>query len=162
MAIWKEIDGWVYEYFELDTPAEKFDGFEPIVNLWNSKRSGNDIPSWSNFDFYDFVNWHGKVSKSTYLYNPFDFKVDLFGIDFVELLGFDMTGYKCSELLKLDQENALDVEFYEWIYKNRYISRYYGSFSLEGHGPIKANIIDLPLSDDGKNITHSLEILLPD
>ena len=161
MAIWKKVDGWVYEYFELDTPASEFDGFEPIINLWNSKRTGTNIPSWSDFDFYDFKGWHGKVCKNTYQFNPFDYKVELFGVDFVELVGRDMTNMMGSELVNLGEEVALEMEYYEWICKNVYISRTHGTLFYEGREHKRANFLDLPLSDNGKTVTHSVEFMLP-
>ncbi len=161
MALWKKIDGWSYEYFELDTPAIEFDKFEPIVDMWNSNRNGTDIPSWSTFDFYDFVGWHGKICKNTYLSNPFDYRIDLFGTDFVDLVGREMTGMMGSDLVNTGEEDDIDFEFYKWVYENACISRVRGNIPIEGREHRLADILDLPLSNNGISVTHSIEVLLP-
>ncbi len=54
MAIWRKFDGWTYENFDRDIEPEDLPGFDDLVRLWQSKRGDRTVPSWSDFDFYDF------------------------------------------------------------------------------------------------------------
>ncbi len=62
MTIWKEIEGWTFEYFDRDIAPAALPGFEDLVRLWQDRRGDRVVPSWSDFDFYDFKGWHGRLS----------------------------------------------------------------------------------------------------
>lgn len=158
MTIWKTIEEWTYEYFDADTPVTEFHGFEKILNLWNAKRVEGSLPAWSDFDFADFRGWHGKISKSTIFYDPFEYRIDLFGSDFVDLVGSEWTGMTGREVTETHADTELDMKFYEMICRNGLISRVSGSLPWEGRAFIEALVIELPLSDDGKTVTHTLEV----
>lgn len=160
MTVYKEINDWVYEYFELDTPASEFGDFEPIVNKWNSKRQNSGLPSWSDFDFYDFRGWHGKVNKYSISYNPFNFRVDLFGSEFVELFGKDWTGKTGRDLLHDNINNDFEMEFNEFFCTHSLIARMSGPLPWEGRSHRHCSIIEIPLSQDQKTVTHTIEIML--
>lgn len=54
MPIWRTFPNWTYEYFDGVLEPESLPGFEDLVLLWNEKRDGRAVPSWSDFDFTDF------------------------------------------------------------------------------------------------------------
>ncbi|PHS11796.1 MAG: hypothetical protein COA86_19010, partial [Kangiella sp.] len=143
-----------------DTPATEFPGFEGVINLWNAKRNNGKLPAWSNFDFFDFRGWHGKINKNTISYDPFEYHIDLFGTDFVELVGEEWTGMSGSEITEAHEDSDLDMKFYEMTCTNAYISRVSGPLPWEGRGFKNTLVIELPLSDDGKTVTHTIKITL--
>jgi hypothetical protein len=51
MTIWKEFEGWTYEYFDRDVEPSALPGFEDLVRLWQDRRGGRVVPSWSDLDF---------------------------------------------------------------------------------------------------------------
>ena len=61
MGVWKRLPNWTYELFGRDTAAELFGVFEPIVRRWRQKRGERAMPSWADYDFYDFTGWHGRI-----------------------------------------------------------------------------------------------------
>ena len=36
--------------------------FETLVALWRVKRGDREMPSWADFDFFDFKGWHGVIA----------------------------------------------------------------------------------------------------
>ncbi len=73
MTIWKEFEGWTYEFFDRDIEPAALPGFEDLVRLWQDRRGDRAVPSWSDFDFYDFKGWHGRISVYEISYDPFDY-----------------------------------------------------------------------------------------
>jgi len=92
VAIWKEHDSWKYEIFERDVEPKMLPGFEDLVRLWQKKRGDRPVPAWSDFDFHDFVGWHGRITASEVLYDPFDYRYRLFGEQIAEQFNADYTG----------------------------------------------------------------------
>ena len=160
MTLWKETDDWTYEYFDLDTPAAEFQKFESIVDLWNSKRQGVLLPKRSDFDFYDFKGWLGKINLTTVSYDPFSYTYILFGTHSVDIFGAEHTGKTGAEVDATHGFPEEDTIFYEMTCTHKKISLVSGSFTHEGLGRSKAVFLELPLSEDGETVTHTIEIAL--
>ncbi len=79
MAIWKKLENWAFEYFDRDIEPEALPGFEDLVRLWQDRRGERAAPAWSDFDFYDFKGWHGRISVYDVSYDPFDYITRLSG-----------------------------------------------------------------------------------
>ncbi len=159
MTIWKEFEGWTYEYFDRDIEPAALPGFEDLVRLWQDKRGDRVVPSWSDFDFYDFKGWHGRIGVHDISYDPFDYNYRLSGTEIDRVFGRTMTGAKGSELAEMRVENALSMEFYEMTCRQMLITRISGPVNLKCRAHIHAIFVDFPLSDDGLSSTHSFEAL---
>ena len=159
MAVWKEFDGWTYEYFERDIAPEALPGFEDLVRLWQEKREGRDVPAWANFDFYDFKGWHGQIGVFEITYEPFDYVCRLSGTLFDGIFERTMTGTKGSELAETRVEHPATMEFYEMTCSRMLIARTTGGLNVVGREHVQATFVEFPLSDDGVRATHTLEAL---
>jgi hypothetical protein len=159
MAIWKEFESWTYEYFDRDIEPGALPGSEDLVRLWQDRRGDRIVPAWSDFDFYDFKGWHGRINVYEISYDPFDYTFRLSGSEVDDLLDRSMTGAKGSELAEVKVEDPVSMEFYEMISRNMLIARTSGPLKLKGREHIQAIFVEFPLSDDGLRATHSLEVL---
>ena len=160
MAIWKEFEGWTYEYFDRDVEPAALPGFEDLVRLRQDRRGDRVVPSWSDFDFYDFKGWHGRLSVYDISYDPFDYTSRLSGTVFDGVYERTMTGTKGSELAEMWVENPANMEFYEMNCRQMLISRTSGPLKLKGREHVQVIFVEFPLSDDGLRSTHTLEALI--
>ncbi len=160
MAIWREFEGWTYEYFDRDIEPGALPGFEDLVRLWQDKRGGRVVPSWSDFDFYDFKGWHGQLGLYEISYDPFDYICRLSGTVVDEAFGRTMTGTTGSELAEMRVEHPFTLEFYEMACRQMMIARVSGPLNLKGREHVQGTFVEFPLSDDGLRATHTLEALV--
>jgi hypothetical protein len=156
MAVWKEHDFWKYEIFERDVEPELLPGFEDLVRLWREKRGDRPMPAWDDFDFHDFVGWHGRIAMVEIFYEPFDYLYLLFGEKMTEQFMFDYTGKLGSELLDSGQETAEDMEFYEMACRKMLIARVSGQLNWLRRPHANATFVEFPLSDNGETTTHTV------
>jgi len=159
MTIWKKFEGWTYEYFDRDIEPAALPGFEDLVRLWHDKRGDRVVPSWSDFDFYDFKGWHGRIGVHEISYDPFDYNYRLSGTEIDRVFGRTLTGAKGSELAEMRLEDPLSMEFYEMTCRQMLVLRTSGPINFKGRDHIHATFVDFPLSDDGLRSTHSFEAL---
>ena len=47
MTVWRDLDGWRYEYFDRDVDPATLTGFESLAQVWHSKRDGRAVPAWT-------------------------------------------------------------------------------------------------------------------
>ena len=132
---------------------------EDLVRLWQHKRGDRVVPSWADFDFYDFKGWHGRIGVHDISYDPFDYNYRLSGTEIDRVFGRTMTGVKGSELAEMRVVNPLGMEFYEMTCRQMLITRISGPVNLKGRAHIETIFVDIPLSDDGQRSTHSFEAL---
>ncbi len=159
MAIWKDFEGWTYEHFDRDIEPAALPGFEDLVRLWQDRRGDRVVPSWSDFDFYDFKGWHGRLSVYDISYDPFDYTCRLSGTAVDGVFDRTMTGVTGSELAEMNADDPAAMVFYEMTCRRMLISRASGPLNLKGRDPIQATFVELPLSDDGVRATHTSEAL---
>ncbi len=160
MTVWKEYEDWTYEYFDRDIEPAALPGFEDLVRLWQDRRGNRVVPSWSDFDFYDFKGWHGRLGVYDISYDPFDYTCRLSGTVVDGVFDRTMTGLTGSELAEMQVEHPATIEFYEMTCGRMLISRTSGPLNLKGRDPIQATFVELPLSDDGLRSTHTMEALI--
>jgi len=160
MTIWREFEGWTYEYFDRGIAPEALPGFEDLVRLWQDRRGGRAVPSWSDFDFYDFKGWHSQLGVYDIAYDPFDYACRLSGTIVDDVFEQTMTGAKGSELAEMRVEHPATMEFYEMICSQMLIARTTGGLNVKGREHVQATFVEFPLSDDGLRATHTLEALL--
>jgi hypothetical protein len=159
MAVWREFEGWIYEYFDRDIEPEALPGFEDLVRLWRERRGGRVVPSWSDFDFFDFKGWHGRIGVYEISYDPFDYACRLSGTEIDGIFERTMTGTKGSELAETRVEHPLTMEFYEMTCSRMLIARTSGGLNVIGREHVQATFVEFPLSDGGLRATHTLEAL---
>jgi len=160
MTVWKKLEGWTYEYFDRGIEPAALPGFESLVRLWQDRRGDRPVPSWPDFDFYDFKGWHGRLSVYDISYDPFDYTCRLSGTLMDEVFDRTMTGVTGSELAEMRVEDSLTMEFYEMASRQMLIARTSGSLNFKGREHVQVTFIELPLSDDGQRATHTLEALI--
>ncbi len=160
MTVWKKVDSWLYETFERDIDPEALSEFEDLVRLWQDKRGDRPVPAWADFDFHDFKGWHGRISLADVMYDPFDIRYRLVGLQMAERLGKDYTGKLYTEMVAEGMDPFDDFEFYEMTSRKMLISRLSGDLRWAGQKHVTVTFINFPLSDDGKKGTHILTAML--
>ena len=160
MTIWKELDGWSFEYFDRDIAPADLPGFEDMVRLWQDKRGDRPAPSWSDFDFYDFKGWLGRISVYDICYDPFGYTNRLSGTAMDGAYERTLTGMTETDLEEMRFEHPDSMEFYEMICRGMLISRQTGTLDFKGRQNVQVAFVELPLSDDGQRATHTLEALI--
>lgn len=159
MTIWKEFEGWIYEYFDRDIEPAALPGYEDLVRLWQSKRGDRVVPSRSDFDFYDFKGWHGRLSVYDISYDPFDYTCRLSGTEVDVAYDQTLTGVTGSDLAEMRVEHPATMEFYEMTCRQMLISRQLGPLNFKGREHIQVTFVEFPLSDDGLRATQTLEAM---
>ncbi len=160
MTIWKVFGNWTFEYFDNDIDPEALPGFEDLVRLWQDRRGDRAVPAWSNFEFYDFKGWHGRISVYDITYDPFEYVTRLSGTVVDGLYDQTMTGVTGTEMEEMRVEPPGSMEFYEMTCRQLLISRQTGQLNFRGREHIQATFVEFPLSDDGLKATHTLEALI--
>ena len=160
MAIWRESEGWTYEHFDRDIEPEDLPGFEDLVRLWQGKRGDRAVPSWSDFDFYDFKGWHGRLSVYDISHDPFDYVCRLSGTELDDAYGRTMTGVSGTELEEMRAGPSASMEFFEIASRQMLITRMLGTLNFKGREHVQVAFVEFPLSDDGLRATQTLEALI--
>ncbi len=154
MAVWRHVNNWTYEVFDYNTTPEQFGVFESFVALWRAKRGDREMPSWTDFDFYDFKGWHGLIAVWEVVTEPFDLRYRLWGSTLTEVFGFDNTGKYYSEMGPCYTEN--DLAYFAELCRSGSIGMNHGDLDWLQKGHKSAGFISLPLSDDGSAVNHLL------
>lgn len=161
MTLWKEVDRWRYHYFEPDADPADFSKFGSLLAIWQAKRNGRCVPTWSDFDFYDFVGWHGRLSIYEISYDPYDYSVRLAGTGIDEMYHRTMKGVTLNDMRELVIEQDESEEFYEMACRNMYITNTFGPLNVKTLDYKEIEFFELPLSDDGVRATHTIEAAIP-
>ncbi len=160
MTVWKKVDSWLYETFERDIDPEALSEFEDLVRLWQDKRGDRPVPAWADFDFHDFKGWHGRISLADVMYDPFNIRYRLVGLQMAERFGKDYTGKLYTEMVAEGMDPFDDFMFYEMTSRKMLISRLSGDLRWAGQKHVTVTFVEFPLSDDGKKGTHILTAML--
>ena len=152
MAVWRRVNNWTYEVFDRNAAPEQFGVFESLVALWRVKRGAREMPSWADFDFYDFKGWHGVIAVQEVVTEPFDLRCRLWGSELTEVFGADNTGKLHSEFGPGYTET--DAAFLGELCRSGSIGMSHGKLDWLQKGHKSAAFIDLPLSDDGSAVHH--------
>ncbi len=159
MTVYHVDNDLTYEYFELDTDPSVFTGAEQFVELWNIKRGSNQLPKWSDYDWDDYTPWSGFIAISDITWDPYDFKYRLYGTNLVTKFGRDLTGRKGSDLYGHEYTENLSYEFYKMVAQGPYISRVHGSSPIIGREFIRREYVEVPLSETGDRVTHTIALV---
>lgn len=143
-----------------DTPSERFGPLAGFVEIWRAKRTGGRLPAWSDFDFYDFVGWHGLVYVDEVVArDPIDLRCRLWGTRLVELLGSEETGKLFSEsVVGSDPKRVADNVR---LVRDGLICFVTGWTAIWGR-QLSLSVVKLPCADDGIRVDHVLGAVWPD
>ena len=148
MAFWKEALGWTYHLYEADTPADEFDVFQSLVELWQSKCRDDLLPAWKDFSFEEFGHWHGWLRVGDFIPGRTDdFVYRLWGGKSASLYGVELTGKRMSELdfgFDEDDEKLLTI-----LATEKKVSLASGPVFWQERNHVRVRVIKMPLSDDG-------------
>ncbi len=154
-----EESDWEYEVFSPDEPAENFGIFSEFISIWQNKRSANSIPLKSDFDFYDFVGFHGNIYIVEVINrDPVDMKFRLFGSHLTEMYGVDNTGLSLSRIE--DDYDEYDIHFLTSLAERNCIGRSSGPIYWMNREYRKIHLVDVPMSKDGTRVDYLLGYLL--
>lgn len=158
-ALWKRVDPWSYYHYPIDAPSTAFGPYKPVVDIWNSKRNGQALPAWRDFDFYDFVGWHGWICVFEIHHDPFDWTCRLSGTMVDELTGRSFQGKSRAEVYeKAITESTM--EFFEQALAHRKIGWCVGPINQVGRGHVPVQYLELPCSKDDDRVDHVIEIMI--
>lgn len=159
MAIWKDTGTWVYHQFDPDLNPGDLPEFQQVIELWQSKRKGRLVPSWSDFDFYDFKGWHSRVAIYDIFYNPFNWRIRLSGGTIDQVYGKSMTNTTMEELRNEAIDYDLAAQFYEITCQNLQVTVTHGPPNLKNRDFVEVIFLELPCSDNGDFATHTIEAI---
>ncbi len=160
MALWKQYDRWTYQYFDADVEAGALPAFSTLIDVWHTQKKGKVLPSWADFDFYDFTEWLGLISVFEISTDPFDWRVRLSGTIVDELYGRNITGCTMDDLYEAALVTGEAKTFYLFNIENKYIGHTKGPLNMKGRDYASVEFLELPCSDDGKTVTHTIEAAL--
>ncbi|MCC3860848.1 hypothetical protein [Pseudemcibacter aquimaris] len=144
-------------FFEADTtPPDRIGKLMVFYRLWKEAWKEDRIPAWSDFKFEDFIGWHTYMSVMDIGGTPEDYKRNLIvGEAFAQCFG-RKTLY---EAIKSGNPPEKDIsiqgyEKYLSLMHKKHICVCEGT-ATDTKGEIrKFKWIDLPLSDDGEDVSH--------
>ena len=137
------LDNYTMTAFPVD-PLPDIEEFSSLLAIWDAKRDGAQLPLKSAFDIEDFGGWLGRIAISEW--EDGDCRFRLFGTQFVDLLGRDLTGELLCESLMPDLVEPSKRHFAELRYGSR-IGHTTGYVPVPGREFIAFNVLDLPLWD---------------
>ncbi|MBT4891005.1 MAG: hypothetical protein HON65_15775 [Rhodospirillales bacterium] len=153
-----EPNHWTYETFRKNTPASEFRQFESFKQLWDSKRKGDSLPAWRDFQIEDFAKWYGWMTVEDIIsIEPFDSVYRLWGSNVTTLYDTDLTGKKMSEA----EEGVFSLEDFKLgtkMARNQLITLCTGPLKWREVEEKVFSFIEVPLSDDGHTVDKILAL----
>lgn len=157
--LWGQLDRWSYYHYPADADAGQFGRAASLVELWHTKKAGRALPSWADFDFFDFVGWHGWISIFEIRHNPLDWQCRLSGTYVDQLTGSTFQNKTRDEVF----DHAItdgSLAFFEHTLKAGVIGWSVGPINRVGREHTNVQYIELPCSNDGRQVDHTIEVML--
>ncbi len=157
-------DNWTYEVYSKDTPADELREFGHFKRLWDSKRVGDALPAWRDFELEDFAHWYSWISVEDVIPGPtYDCVYRLWGTGLTQLYGKDVTNRRMSEFLG-DLFSPEDLDVLQTLIGTHNFRICCGAV----HWPVEAGssfsdsygFIELPLADDGHTVDRYMNLAL--
>lgn len=166
--VWRRSEGWTYELFPLDTPAETFGPHASFVALWQERRRRRDglLPARTDFAFEDFRDWWGWITIIDLLEaDGSAVRYRLWGTKVGELTRLEMTGRTMREgCVSRDDAlyyNETDAAFMRVLVERQAIGRCAGPIDWDMPGFRSMATVRLPLAQDGERIDAYLNAVVP-
>ncbi len=114
------------------------------------------MPNRADFAFEDFAGWHGSISIS--IVQDGDIYFTLYGSRFVEILGVDLTHkYLCEAI---DESLVAETkQHFKDLISGPHIGHTSGFAPTTNRDFIPFDVLDLPLSDNDRDVTQFLHAL---
>ncbi len=155
--LWRYVEDWQYELFELDTSPAEFLRHQGIMALWNSKRVDGNLPFKNAFSFEDFREWIGWISIADVIEpDGSTIRYRLWGTHIASLTHLEMTGKTMQahhgDRIDATNFNDTDLDFVREIVGKRLIGLCAGP--VDGDMPAYKNMatLRLPLTRDGTTV----------
>lgn len=158
MTLWDKVQGFEFNYFQPLEDSPMLEPFASLVAVWRSKFKGDRIPAWSDFDFTDFRGWHSRIAIYDISYDPYDYAIRLSGEEYNQVLGFNAKGYSREQFIAGSAEDEVGDSFYEMTCSELLMAHTKG-LNLVNRDHFPVEYLDLPLSDNGRFATHSIEAM---
>ena len=147
-----DAQGLMLRVFDAATAFPVFQEFESFVRLWRARAAGRSFPSWSDFDIPDFAGWYGRMMVFDVDRADFNPRWRLFSGEFATFVGRDFTGETLAELF---HDTRPDVgiairDHFRALVESGGIGFSYGPLFPFKDRLLHTRILDLPLSDDGR------------
>ncbi len=149
------IDTNFYRHFPL-RPLPDIAGYGAFLRLWDRKRGSRAMPRRADFSIEDFAGWYGAVAIS--VVEGDDLRFTLYGTRYVDLLGVDLTNkLLCASMAP--ELIAQTKRYFANLIQGPCIGHLKGLAPTAGRDFLSFDVLDLPLSDDGKEVTTFLHVL---
>lgn len=159
MQPYKETDKWRYYAFDLDAAATPYPSLDPVLSIWRGRRGGRAMPAWGDFDIADFVGWHRHLILYEVRHDPFDLYYRLFGSFPTEAYGANLTGSTLrTGAPEIETQN--DIAHFEKLTAEVRIGASSGGQFWSNKEFITTAYLNLPLSRDGRTVSHFLTALI--
>ena len=154
----KKSESWQYYSCGLNEKLNHLHGSRSLYTLWNSKRDGDILPAWKDFEFEDFIGLHSQIIFTEIQHEPFDLYYRIFGSFASDLYDQNLTGAKLRSTGHHHKDPDI-LNYYENLQKNQNIGSCTGPLNWLGKEYLHVSMIDLPLSANGENVTHFLSAI---
>lgn len=128
----------------ISSPPPFIPAFGGLITLWRSKFRAKTPPSWSDFDFFEFKDWHGRLAVSVFEGDELRFR--LFGTDLCDLVGRDLTGKLLFEHIAPEKAPAVRA-YFACLRAGPALGHASGHLPVAGREFIIIENLDLPLTD---------------
>ena len=149
------IESNTYRHFPI-RPVPDIAGYEAILALWDRKRGERAIPKRADFSIEDFAGWYGAIAIS--VVEGDDLRFTLYGTRYVDLLGVDLTNKLLCASMAPDLV-AQTKRYFATLIQGPYIGHLTGLAPTAGRDFLAFDVLDLPLSDDGRRVSTFVHAL---
>ena len=151
-----------YMYHVDQQPPPEIKELIGFYNIWQTHKKPDKIPSWSDFSFEEFVGWHSNVRVMESGNSPADKKRVL-------IMGETYSSYwgRKSMYDQIHSENPPPQEFINLYYKylehifNHHFALTIGVLPTMSGNAHSIMFLDLPLANNGQDVSHLLSAILP-
>ena len=126
-----------------------------ILNYWDGKRGGRELPSRADIDPLELRRHLGNVILIDVEHAPFRLRYRLIGTRITALMGRDSTGKYYDEIYDPSLLSSIYRSF-EWILEHRKPLRTHGEAFYADRNFYEYETLNLPLSSDGAVIDKVL------
>ena len=131
---------------DLKTPA-----LRRLLQDWEDRRRGRDLPARKDFDPADIRYIVGNLSLVEVLRDPLDFRFRIHATNVAERMGFDLTGKMLTALPDQQYAALIRQHYTETVTLRRPVARYRNRVMTDQH-TWHCEVLVLPLSSDGKTV----------
>ncbi len=149
-------------FYPLDRPAPQITGkLVDFYNLWQNTRKDGKLPSWKDFSFENFVGWHSKMRVMETGKDINDVKHNIIvGETFAKYWGRN-TLYDQIQSANPPTQDTIN-KYYQHLghLYNKHYCISAGIIPNEDGSLCSTTWIELPLADNGKDVSHFIAAIL--